>query len=131
MVSNADIRVLLVDDDEMIRNCVTAYLEDEGFNVYAAAGAEEALESIVSIGPAVCISDMRLPGMNGEEFICRANALCPGINYIIHTGMLYSLSDELRAIGMKADDVLLKPIHDLSKLVIKIKIMAEAGRRMS
>ena len=127
-MSNADIRVLLVDDDEMIRDCVTAYLEDEGFSVYSSAGAEEALESIASIRPAVCISDMRLPGMNGEEFICRAHALCPGTGYIIHTGMLYSLSDELRAIGMTADDVLLKPIHDLAKLVNKIKIMAGTGR---
>lgn len=127
-MNNADIRVLLVDDDEMIRDCVTAYLEDEGFSVYSSGGVEEALESIASIRPAVCISDMRLPGMNGEEFICRAHALCPGTGYIIHTGMLYSLSDELRAIGMTADDVLLKPVHDLSKLVNKIKIMAEAGR---
>ena len=129
-MNNADIRVLLVDDDGMIRDCVTAYLEDEGFSVFGAASAEEALESIVSIIPAVCISDMRLPGMSGEEFICRAHALCPGTGYLIHTGMLYSLADRLCAIGMTVDDVLLKPIHDLSKLVVKIKLMAVSGRRM-
>lgn len=126
-MNNADIRVLLVDDDRMIRDCVAAYLEDEGFSVYGAACAEEALESIASICPAVCISDMRLPGMNGEEFISRAYSLCPSTGYMLHTGMPYSLSEELRAIGMAADDVLLKPIHDLSKLVNKIKVRAAAG----
>ena len=38
-MNSADIRVLLVDDDEMIRDCMTAYLEDEGFSVHGAASA--------------------------------------------------------------------------------------------
>lgn len=128
-MDNADIRVLLVDDDQMIRDCVAAYLEDEGFSVHGAASGEEALESIAAIRPAVCISDMRLPGMNGEEFIVKAHTLCPSTGYMLHTGMLYTLSDELRAIGMTADDVLLKPIHDLSKLVDKIKHIVASGRK--
>ncbi|NTW98815.1 MAG: response regulator [Geobacteraceae bacterium] len=129
-MNSDDLRILLVDDDQMIRDCVTAYLEDEGFCVHSAASGEEALESIVSICPAVCISDMRLPGMNGEEFISKAYRLCPSARYLLHTGMLYSLSDELGAIGMTDDDVLLKPIHDLSKLVTKIKCMAGSGRKL-
>ncbi len=127
-MNNADIKVLLVDDEEMIRDCVSAYLEDEGFSVHCAASAEEALESIVSISPAVCISDMGLPGMNGEEFIVSAYALCPYTGFMLHTGMLYTLSEELQAIGMTADDVILKPIHYLSKLVDKIKLVAAKGR---
>ena len=43
-MNNADIRVLLVDDEKMIRDCVSAYLEDEGFSVHCTASAEEALE---------------------------------------------------------------------------------------
>jgi len=126
-MNNNDITVLLVDDDEMIRDCVAAYLDDEGFRVQSADSAEAGLDAVVSLRPTVCISDMRLPGMNGEEFIIRAHALCPATAYLLHTGMMYSLSDELRAIGMKPDDVLLKPIHELSKLVSKIKRRAAAG----
>ena len=128
-MDNADISVLLVDDDDLIRDCVGAYLEDEGFSVHGAHSGEEALESIVRICPSVCISDMRLPGMDGEEFIIKAHTLCPATGYLLHTGMLYSLSDELRLIGMTADDVLLKPIHNLSKLVNKINHIAAAGRK--
>ena len=126
---NGDISVLLVDDD-MIRDCVGAYLEDEGFSVHGAESGEEALESIARICPSVCISDMRLPGMDGAEFIIKAHTLCPETGYLLHTGMLYSLSDELRLIGMTADDVLLKPIHDLSKLIDKIRQLTAAGRKV-
>jgi DNA-binding NtrC family response regulator len=128
MMANSAITVLLVDDDNMIRECVTAYLEDEGFSVHAYATAEQALESIAAISPVVCISDMRLPGMNGEDFIVKAHTLSPVTGYMLHTGMLYTLSDELRYIGMKDDDVMLKPIHNLSKLVEKIEHIAVARR---
>ena len=128
-MNNSDIRVLLVDDDQMIRDCVTAYMEDEGFCVHGAASAEEALSVIAAVCPAVCISDMRLPGMSGEEFIVIAHSISPATGYLIHTGMLYSLSDELRFIGMTADDVLLKPIHDLSRLADTIKRIARRGAK--
>ena len=125
-----DISVLLVDDDEMIRDCVAAYLEDEGFSVHCSDSAEAALESIAAIRPAVCISDLRLPRMNGDEFIIKAHVLCPATGYLLHTGMLYSLSDELRAIGMTSDDVLLNPIHELSTLVDKIMhVVSQQGER--
>jgi DNA-binding response OmpR family regulator len=128
MMDNPAITVLLVDDNDMIRECVTAYLEDEGFSVHAYATAEEALESIAAIRPVACISDMRLPGMNGENFIVKAHTLSPGTGYMLHTGMQYTLSDELRCIGMKDDDVMLKPIHNLSRLVEKIMLIIDAGR---
>lgn len=127
-MNNADVMVLLVDDDEMIRDCVTAYLEDEGYRVYSAGSGEAGLEAIAVLRPSVCVSDMRLRGMNGEEFIAAAHAICPDTAFMLHTGMIYSLSDELRAIGMTADDVLLKPIHELSLLVDKIRLKV-AGRK--
>ncbi len=127
-MNNSAIRVLLVDDNDMIRESVTAYLEDEGFTVHSFATAEQALKSIVTNCPVVCISDMRLPGMSGEEFILKAHTLCPVAGYLLHTGMLYTLSNELRAIGMTDGDVLSKPIHNLSTLVKKIKHMAAVGR---
>jgi DNA-binding NtrC family response regulator len=123
-MTDSALTVLLVDDNEMIRECVTAYLEDEGFTIHSFATAEEALESIAAINPVVCISDMGLPGMHGEEFILQACAISPLTRYLLHTGRRYTLSDELRAIGMEDGDIYLKPLHDLSKLVKKITQIA-------
>jgi DNA-binding response OmpR family regulator len=127
-MNSAEICVLLVDDEKMICDCVTAYLEDEGFSVRSAFSGEEALEIIGAVCPAVCISDLNLPRMGGEEFIVKAHTLSSATGFILHTGMLYSLSDRLRAIGMTADDVLLKPVHDLSQLVKKIRLIAASRR---
>jgi DNA-binding NtrC family response regulator len=128
-VIDTDISVLLVVDDEMICECVAAYLEDEGFCVHVVGSGEAGLATIASLRPAVCISDMRLPGMNGEEFIVKAHGLCPETGYLLHTGMLYSLSDELRAIGMTPEHILLKPIHELSTLVDIIRRSAAGGEK--
>jgi DNA-binding NtrC family response regulator len=121
-----NIHILIVDDDAMIRDCMTAFLEDEGFTVHVAASAEEALRSIVALKPAVCITDMRLPGMSGELFILNANSVCPGTHFMIHTGSAYILTDELREIGMAFDDVMLKPVHDLTMLSKRV-VAIEAG----
>ncbi len=128
-MNNSDITILLVDDDEMIRDCIGAYLEDEGFMVHYAASGEEALESIAGIKPVICISDMRLSGINGETFIMQARDICPATGFLLHTGMAYTLPDELRAIGMTPDDVLLKPIHELSTFTNRITAIASSGGR--
>lgn len=122
-----DIHILIVDDDSMIRDCMAAFLEDEGFPVHTAANAENALATITEVKPVVCITDMRLPGMSGELFIQKAHAICPQTHFMIHTGSAYVLADELRSLGMESEDVLLKPIHDLSLLAARVMELAAMG----
>jgi DNA-binding response OmpR family regulator len=122
-----NIHVMVVDDDIMIRDCILAYLEDEEFDVSVASSAEVGLEAIAELRPAVCITDLRLPGMNGELFIQKAHLLSPGTCFMIHTGSAYILADELRAIGMTSDDILHKPVHDLSCISDRIMRLAGGG----
>jgi DNA-binding response OmpR family regulator len=122
-----NMNVLIVDDDVMIRDCMAAFLEDEGFTVHTSASAEEALSSLSSIKPSVCITDLRLPGMNGEMFIQNAHEISPHSHFMIHTGSAYILADELRGLGMGPDDVLLKPVHDLSLLASRVMSIAACG----
>ena len=125
-MNNDQITILLVDDDEMIRECIGAYLEDEGFTMRCASSGEEALVAIAAMQPTACISDMRFSGMNGETFIIKAHAISPETGFLLHTGLAYVLSDELRAIGMTAEDVFLKPVHELSTLIKRITEIASA-----
>jgi CheY-like chemotaxis protein len=118
--------ILLVDDEFQIPQGIRDLLEDEtDFFVELASSGEAALETMTRFAPDVCIVDMRLPGLNGNEFILRAHSLCPGARFLIHTGSIdYVLPDELRAIGMDAGNVIAKPVQDLSIFITKINTLS-------
>src|SRR5215470_6994360 len=61
------VRILLVDDDVDGAEAVRLFLEHNGHLVSTVASAEEALQHMASDPPDVVISDLRLPGMSGEE----------------------------------------------------------------
>ncbi|MGH2351632.1 MAG: response regulator [Chloroflexota bacterium] len=66
--STEPVRVLVVDDDEDIREVVTMALEDEGHEVQAAPHGAAALERLRHWQPDVILLDMRMPVMDGWEF---------------------------------------------------------------
>jgi len=111
-----NIKVLLVDDNQMITECISVYLEDEGFDVSIAESGESALELIRNTPPCICIVDLRLPGINGEQFIIAAHEIHPSIKFMIHTGSTYTLSKELQGFGITKNDILQKPIQKLAIL---------------
>lgn len=112
------LRVLVVDDEEMVRVNLVAFLEDENIETIAADSAEQALEQLGHELVDVCIVDMRLPGIDGNEFICRAHEEYPLLKFIIHTGSTeYKLPQQLMDIGVRDHHVLLKPLPDMGAVV--------------
>jgi len=61
-------RVLVVDDDESIRQIVTIFLRDEGYDVLAVAHGQAAAEQVGSFAPDLILLDLRMPVMDGWEF---------------------------------------------------------------
>lgn len=61
--------VLIVDDDEDIREILRGFLEDRGFQVALAAHGGEALAILDSIDPCLLIVDLVMPEMDGWEFL--------------------------------------------------------------
>uniref|UniRef100_B8DN80 Response regulator receiver protein n=1 Tax=Nitratidesulfovibrio vulgaris (strain DSM 19637 / Miyazaki F) TaxID=883 RepID=B8DN80_NITV9 len=117
-MNNADILILVVDDEEMVRENLEAYLEDEGFRVVTAGSGEDALDLLERHRPDVGIIDMRLPGMSGNDFIIRAHQALPTLRYLIHTGSTnYKLPSELITIGVQRADVYIKPLQNMDDLV--------------
>lgn len=115
MKSHAGTRVLVMDDEQNIRESILDYLEDCGFHAVAAASAEEALGMSDLDHVAVAIVDIRLGGMDGVNFIKRVHAQYPAISFLIHTGSTdFQLDTELRAIGLTDRDVFYKPLLDMS-----------------
>ncbi|MCK9523812.1 MAG: response regulator [Proteobacteria bacterium] len=120
------IRVLILDDEAPIRESLASYLEDTNLRVQTAGNAEEALEKLTHCAYDIAIVDVRLPGMDGENFILEAHRICPRLKYILHTGTVnYELSPAMRAIGMRPDVVLLKPVARLTRFTDTIRQLLE------
>jgi len=90
--------VLVVDDEQNIRSLVTMLLQDAGFNVLTAANAEGGSEHLKNPNVDVVLTDLRLPGMSGEEFIGRCRQERPEVPVIVITahGTIQSAVDCLR-----------------------------------
>ena len=102
-------RILVVDDDESSRMVLEQVLHTDGFEISAAGSAEEALELVSHESFDVCISDLRMPGMDGIELLRTLTELAPETLVIIVTahGVMESAIAALRA---GAADYILKPI---------------------
>ena len=123
--------ILIVDDEAMIRENLKAYLEDEGLQVTAVESGEEALHCVKNGGSfAVCIMDMRLPGIDGNASIRSLHALCPDMKFIVHTGSSdYTLPGDLRKLGLGHAQVYLKPLLDMAPLADTVRTLLQRGRR--
>lgn len=111
------ISILIVEDNRLMGNCLRDWFEDEGFTVTLVSSAEDALELLAVHSFQVCVSDLNLIGMQGDDFIRIARAAYPETRFIILTGLnCYCLDDELRSLGMCDDDVFYKPVFPLAIL---------------
>jgi CheY-like chemotaxis protein len=80
-------RILVVDDEEEVRDIVAESLEDFGFNVVTAASAEEALPLIsCDSALAMVITDVRMPGMTGLELAARIRSNWPNLKVVLISG---------------------------------------------
>jgi DNA-binding NarL/FixJ family response regulator len=79
-------RVLVVDDDELLRSALCEMLANHGFPVVGATGSgQEAMELAVLVQPDVVIMDFRMAGMNGVEAIDRIRSANPSIQALLFT----------------------------------------------
>ncbi|MBE2294607.1 MAG: response regulator [Phycisphaerales bacterium] len=117
--------ILIVDDEEMIRENLKAYLEDEGWRVAAFAAVAPALCWLQTGDPCqVCIMDMRLPDMDGNTAIRTLHQMYPEMEFLIHTGSSsYNLPDDLRALGLDESRVYQKPLSDMAPLATAVHML--------
>ena len=123
--------VLIVDDEEMIRENLKAYLEDEGLGVAAFESATGALFWLRDgVACRVCVMDMRLPDMDGDTAIRVLHELYPEMEFLIHTGSSsYALPDDLRAMGLDDSRIYRKPLDDMAPLAAAVRTLAAAEGR--
>jgi len=93
-----DMKMMLIDDDEWIRDSLRIFFETEGCDLSAFDTAEEALEELKTQPYDLIIVDYKLPAMNGLQFLARAGEACPGAINILMAG---PLTDSLMAEAKK------------------------------
>jgi two-component system alkaline phosphatase synthesis response regulator PhoP len=117
--------ILIVDDEENIRNLVEAYLKVEGYTVFSAADGLQGLNLFRRYQPELVILDVMLPGMDGFDVLQQIREESE-----VYVLMLTARSDEPdRVVGLTigADDYLTKPFSP-RELVARVKAILRRGR---
>ncbi len=103
-------RLLLVEDDLLIRQTTSMLLEDDGFEVRVAVDGADALSQLEREVPDLVLSDIRMPGINGFELLQRARDM-PGLQELpfVFMSALAATGDIRTGMSLGADDYITKP----------------------
>lgn len=101
------IRVAVVDDDAALRGMLHKALSAHGFDVRSYASGDAALEGCREACPDILVSDLVMPGLNGQELAGAVRNHCPETTLVFMSG--YS-EDELRDLDIRQVVFLPKPV---------------------
>ena len=103
-----NMKILLIDDDEWIRDSLQHFFESEGCHLAALGTAEQAVEEIKKNNYDIIFIDYRLPGINGLDFLERIQDIYPDVRKVLLTAYM---TEEVisRAISMGVHDLIKKP----------------------
>ncbi len=111
-------KVVIVDDDEHIRELAALYLRKEGFEVTCAVNGATAVQQIQRSNPSLVVLDLMLPGMSGYD-VCKQVRLESNVPIIMLTARDEDV-DKIVGLELGADDYLTKPFNP-RELVARVK----------
>jgi signal transduction histidine kinase len=109
--NSATMRVVLVEDNDDIRELFTEMLQEYGHDVTAAADGPSGLDAVLSVAPDIAFVDVGLPGMDGYELARRARGQGSKVRLVALTGYGQK-EDKQRAHDAGFDEHLVKPVGD-------------------
>ena len=127
-------RLLLVEDENLLRGLIAQFLRGEGFELVEAADGREGVERYSSLGPFdIVLLDLNLPVFSGVEVCRRIKHLHPGQPVIIcSAAILDGHMDALESLNV--DQFLSKPYHPkelLNRIAIEFERAAHLARRVA
>ena len=102
------VKILVVDDEAIVRDSLSDWLSDVGYQVLTAENGPQALEIIEKQRPSIAIVDLVMPGMDGIELLKKAKEISPRLEVIIITAYA-SIPTAIAAIRAGAYDYIEKP----------------------
>lgn len=125
-------RILLVEDDDGLRNAYRIVLGARGFDVGTAATGEEALERLDGRAglPSVIVADLGLPGLSGPDLVQRLSAAAPDAALLVLTGTRDD-SVRQRCLTAGATRYMVKPVTggDLQVAIVEARASSISDRR--
>ncbi|HAQ28110.1 two-component system response regulator RssB [Stutzerimonas nitrititolerans] len=119
--------LLIIDDDDVVRASLAAYLDDSGFRVLQAPSGPKGLELFDSERPDLVICDLRMPQMDGLELIRLISERQNDLPVIVVSGAGV-MNDAVEALRLGAADYLIKPLEDLAMLEHSVRRALDRSR---
>lgn len=116
----SETKILVVEDDALLRRSVSRFISQRGYNVLEAENGYEALKIFKKENPALVLTDIRMPVMNGLDLLDKLTTESPEIPVIIFSGATED-QDVKDALRMGALDFIAKPIKKVDILIDKIE----------
>jgi PAS domain S-box-containing protein len=104
-------KILIIDDEEGIRKVLQIILSQSGYTVLCAADGREGLDLVERERPAVVVTDIRMPGVDGIELLRTVKAGDDAVEVIVITGH-GEMSLAIEALKLRASDFINKPISN-------------------
>ena len=114
-------RILVVDDEEIVRESLCGWLQEDGYMVESAPDGKVAIERMRSEPWAVLLVDLKMPGIDGLQVLEEAKKLQPEASVIIMTAYA-TVDTAVKAIKIGAYDYLVKPLRpeELSSMMERL-----------
>jgi heterodisulfide reductase subunit A len=120
-------RILVVDDELIVRDSLKEWLQDEGFHVDMAGSGEEALSKLAGQTYQLMLLDIKMPGMDGVEVLKRAKEIRPDLQVVMMTAYA-TVETAVEAMKLGARDYLLKPFDPEALVVMVAQIFQSIER---
>lgn len=104
-------KILVIDDEESIRLMLNVSLKHKGYEVFLAEDGEAGVRVFEEFRPAIVITDIKMPGIDGIGVLKRIKAIDPDTRIIVVTGH-GEMESAIEALQLEASDFINKPITD-------------------
>ncbi|MCF6248250.1 MAG: sigma 54-interacting transcriptional regulator [Desulfobacula sp.] len=120
-------KILIIDDEPIMLENMTVYLEDSGFSIIQALDGKTGLEAFKNQQPDLVLLDLRMPGIDGLEVLSRLKKRSPETPVIVVTGE-GGMGDAVSALRLGAYDFITKPVLDMALLEHNVKEALEKSK---